>query len=95
MLNHPVRAWNASEMTRLVESSIRSFEEMKRNLVAFSSVVALGLAMAACGYSEDEWQAQNTLPLAKAEQEKLQALLEALGEHEDIKNIFHNADEIA
>jgi chemotaxis protein MotB len=58
MLNHPVRAWNASEMTRLVESSIRSFEEMKRNLVAFSSVVALGLAMAACGYSEDEWQAQ-------------------------------------
>jgi len=44
---------------------------------------------------EDEWQAQNTLPLAKAEQEKLQALLEALGEHEDIKNIFHNADEIA
>ena len=31
---------------------------MKRNLVAFSSVVALGLAMVVCGYSEDEWQAQ-------------------------------------
>jgi chemotaxis protein MotB len=31
---------------------------MKRTLLAFSCVMALSLGMAACGYSEEEWQAQ-------------------------------------
>ena len=42
---------------------------------------------------EDEWQAQNPVPLATTDQNKLQELLEVLNEHEDVKNVFHNAQE--
>lgn len=41
----------------------------------------------------EDWRAQNPTTLEQADQEKLTELLEALNEHEDIKNIYHNASQ--
>lgn len=41
----------------------------------------------------EDWQAQNPLPLSPTDQEKFDELLEALSDHEDVKNIYHNASQ--
>lgn len=42
--------------------------------------------------NEGNFVPQSTIPLSDSDKEKLESLLEAIDDHDDIKNIYHNAE---
>ncbi|MFA6275026.1 MAG: YebC/PmpR family DNA-binding transcriptional regulator [Candidatus Paceibacterota bacterium] len=79
----------------LTDNKNRTTPEIKHLLSEYNiNLSSQGSTQWAFVKKEDGWQAQNPIPLSDPDQEKLQELLEALNEHEDIKNIFHNVSEI-
>ncbi|MDP3989494.1 MAG: YebC/PmpR family DNA-binding transcriptional regulator [bacterium] len=55
-------------------------------------LAATGAALWAFTKTNDEWVANQTTPISEADGEKLGDLIDLLDEHEDVKNVYTNAE---
>ena len=77
----------------LTDNHNRTAQEIKHLLLENGLALASpGSAMWAFGKTADGYSPKTTAPLSKSDKEKLQKVLEEIGSHDDVEDIYTNAE---